>query len=633
MSCTKPGYVAVVESRFELPHAETPDQTDKPTRIFQKPKTLIGILKTSLPAIVVVAALLISFATSVVQAASLDDGQSTSKILVQSRVGMPEARFNALLNALGGRSTGKIRGLDVHIVAVASQAEQAVLEALSHHPSIQFAEPDQLIEVADVVPNDIYYPNAWHLQKIGAPTAWDRSTGMGVIVAVLDSGVDAQHEDLWLNVVGGWNSASDNYDTSDVAGHGTNVAGVVAADSDNGLGVTSVAWQTRIMPVRVTDRADGWALLSDIASGLTWAADHGAQIANISFDVSNSYSVAAAAEYMNSLGGLVVVAAGNRGLDPGHLPSAALIAVSATKSDDVRTSWSSFGSYVDVSAPGSSIWTTANGGGYHAASGTSFSSPMTAGVLALIIAANDTLTPDSAVDILTATAVDLGEPGWDPIYGYGRVNAAAAVALATLGVAGDFVPPAVLISAPADAETVSGLVSIDVIASDNVGVERVELLVDGVLLGTDLAAPYAFSWDSSSMDYGTVEVLARAYDAAGNRGTSAAKSLFVVNGEPPVVTINSPADGSVQTGTIVFSANATGVIDLAVLRLYYDGVLVCSGLESATCSIDVRKKDVGEHQLKAVAIDSAEQSTSTIVNFTAECCNSGDSGNKGKGRG
>jgi|GEM_PF-1214776 len=93
------------------------------------------------------------------------------------------------------------------------------------------------------------------------------------------------------------------------------------------------------------------------------------------------------------------------------------------------------------------------------------------------------------------------------------------------------------------------------------------------------------------------------------------------------------ADGTVQIGTIVFSANATGMIDLAVLRLYYDDVLICFGPESATCSIDVRKRDVGEYQLKAIAIDSAEQSTSTIVSFTVECCKSGDIGSKGKGRG
>ena len=109
------------------------------------------------------------------------------RILVQPRVGLPDARFQQLLNRAGGRSVGKLRRLDVHIVEVAPQAEAAVLRALSRNRNVQFAEPDQLVELSETVPNDPNYPAAWHLQTIGAPVAWDTASGGGVTVAILDT--------------------------------------------------------------------------------------------------------------------------------------------------------------------------------------------------------------------------------------------------------------------------------------------------------------------------------------------------------------------------------------------------------------------------------------------------------------
>jgi len=126
---------------------------------------------------------------------------------------------------------------------------------------------------------------------------------------------------------------------------------VVAAASNNSSGVTSLAWDAKIMPVRISDPA-GWAYISTIANGLTWAADHGAKVANISFAVSGSYTVQNAAQYMQSKGGSVVVAAGNSGALENVAANSSIITVSATNSSDARTSWSSYGDYVDVSAPG-----------------------------------------------------------------------------------------------------------------------------------------------------------------------------------------------------------------------------------------------------------------------------------------
>ena len=124
------------------------------------------------------------------------------------------------------------------------------------------------------------------------------------------------HEDLFGKLVAGRNVASNNADTSDIAGHGTEVAGVIGAAMDNGLGVASIAPNALIMPVRATNDINGWASTSTLATGITWAADHGARVANVSYDTSASSVIGSAAAYMRSLGGLVVVAAGNSGTAP-----------------------------------------------------------------------------------------------------------------------------------------------------------------------------------------------------------------------------------------------------------------------------------------------------------------------------
>ncbi len=237
-----------------------------------------------------------------------------------------------------------------------------IARALSGNRHIEFAEVDELLPPDDITANDPYFDRAWHLSVIGALQAWDIALGTGIVAAILDTGVDSNHPDLVGQLVPGWNMYDNNSDTSDVYGHGTKVAGVVAAVANNGIGVTSVAWNSLIMPVRIS-RPDGWATTSIIASGLVWAADNGADVANISYAVSASGAVKSAAEYMRSHNGVVVVAAGNSGSYQEVLPTSAMISVSATTSDDLRANWSSYGEFVDISAPGVGIWTTSRGGG------------------------------------------------------------------------------------------------------------------------------------------------------------------------------------------------------------------------------------------------------------------------------
>jgi subtilisin family serine protease len=287
--------------------------------------------------------------------------------------------------------------------------------------------------------------------------------------------------------------------------------------------------KTKIMPIRVTD-TQGYGYSSAMASGIVWAADRGVRVASLSFrNVAGSSTIITAAQYMRNRGGVVVAAGGNTGGLLSLTPSSAITAVAATDSTDNRTSFSSFGTYIDVAAPGSGIWTTTNGGGYSSVSGTSFSTPITAGVYALMIAVNPKLASSTLDSILFTTAVDRGTAGWDQYYGYGRVNAAAAVQKARSTAVTDSTAPVVSVSKPTGG-TVSGVVPVSVSATDNVGVTQVTLYVNGKLFASDMTAPYAFSWSSSAYAGSSVQLQAKAVDAAGNLGSSSIVKVSVTSG-------------------------------------------------------------------------------------------------------
>ncbi|MET0519838.1 MAG: S8 family serine peptidase [Burkholderiaceae bacterium] len=539
------------------------------------------------------------------------------------RAGLSEKELGKILAVHGGkgRRLGQSNLFVVDLPGTAS--ETAVAALLSHHPHLKFAELDRRIAPALAV-SDPYMGSEWHLGKIGADTAWDTSQGAGSTIAILDTGIDGSHPDLAARMVPGWNIYDNNADTSDVNGHGTAVAGAAAASSNNALGVAAVAGQARLMPIRIAD-ANAYAYWSTVAQGLTWAADHGAKVANISYGgVSGSLTVQNAAQYMKNKGGLVVAAAGNNGIDEGIAPTSTMITVSATDSNDVRTSWSSYGSFVSISAPGQDIWTTTRGGGYQAWWGTSLSSPVVAGVLALMMSAKPSLDATQQEGLLYSTALDLGPAGRDPYYGYGRVNAAAAVrAAAAATPPADTQPPSVSITSPTGGST-SGWVAVNASASDNVGVARVELRVNGSTVATDSSAPYAFSWDSSTVPNGMANLVAVAFDAAGNAASSATVSINVANGgvgstadtTAPLLSIRNPADGSKVSGSISISTVASDDSGAAGISqtLFVDGAKVASGTGSAlSYNWNTKKSAAGPHSIQAVARDAAGNTRTVTV--------------------
>jgi hypothetical protein len=530
------------------------------------------------------------------------------RILVQPKPGLPASELEKILKSHGGKSVGKIEAIDVHIVQLPGNAsEKAVAALLAKNPHLKFAELDMILK-SESTANDPYFANAWHLPKIGAPTAWDSSTGNGIIVAILDSGVDAAHPDLAGKMVTGWNFYDNNSNTADVYGHGTKVAGSAAAASNNALGVASVAGTAKIMPIRVTDTS-GAGYLSKMASGITYAADHGARVANLSFEAAGSYStVQSAAQYMKNKGGLVLTAAGNTGAENTSAPSDTNIVVAATGSTDVRASWSTYGNFVDVAGPGVGIWTTTKGGGYASVNGTSFASPVTAGVVALMMAANPSLGSSQVQSLLYSTAQDLGTAGWDKYYGYGRVNAAAAVQAAKAAATSDTAAPIVNLTSPTSGATVKGLVTVGVSASDNVGVSRVDLVVNNTKLASDTTAPYGFSWDSTKVADGNATLIAYAYDAAGNY-TSSSVTVKVSNTADtiaPSAAISNPAANAKVNGSITIQGSGSDNVAVASLNLYIDGVLKGSASGSSlSYSWNTSQVAAGTHTLRLDAKDAA----------------------------
>ena len=343
----------------------------------------------------------------------------------------PGALGASARNALGGRAAdtpepvGRTTVQRVRVRDVAATAGE-----IAQIPGVRSVELQRRHEPT-AVPDDSGYSQQWHLGKISAPRAWDLTQGAAdIVIAIVDTGVDATHPDLAAKIVRGYNFYDGNTNTSDVHGHGTKVAGAAAAIGDNHLGVAGVAWESRIMPLRVSD-ANGNAMTSAMASAVTWAADHGARVVNISFaGVAASATVTSAARYANSKGTVVIAGAGNCGCVESINDNPYVVSVSATDSYDRLASFSSRGSYVDVAAPGVGIYTTVRGGTYGSVSGTSFSGPITAGVAALMLSANPALTPGDIAALLRGNADDLGTSGWDEGFGFGRVNAYRAVVAA-----------------------------------------------------------------------------------------------------------------------------------------------------------------------------------------------------------
>jgi thermitase len=321
-------------------------------------------------------------------------------------------------------------------------------QQLSATPGIVFAEPNNAHRALRL-PGDPAVRQQWALRNIQAFEAWDITTGGDITIAFLDTGVSDSHPDLKGRVLDGYDFYNNDPDANDDEGHGTYTAGVAAAEGDNGEGIAGVCWSCKVLPVKVLG-SRGQGDDATIAAGIRWAADQGARIISMSLGGDEDTQVLRdAVTYASQRGALLIAASGN-GQSEGNAPNypaayPEVLAVSATDGSDVVTGFSTYGDFVDISAPGVGVWSTVwdseRGNTYAAGNGTSAAAPYVAGAAALVLTLRPDLNAAQIADILTRSSDDRGAPGKDPQNGNGRLNLFHAVQLAidpTL----NFTPPA-----------------------------------------------------------------------------------------------------------------------------------------------------------------------------------------------
>lgn len=409
-----------------------------------------SLLGKSLLQALVAAGLLGSLATSM--NGSMAGEQDRQGILVHFNGAYSTGNARQLLSQADLEVMDYLAQIDVWLVTSreASRDDEA-LAMLRQQPAVGWAEENGTVRIQEVIPNDNFYQaQQENLRVIGLPSAWMITTGDEIPIAVIDTGIDLDHSDLqekvWDNAkeipaneidddlngyvddIAGWDFVNEDNVPQDDHSHGSHVAGIAAAQTNNILGVAGVSWGARLMALKALNSL-GEGTWADVAEAILYAADNGARVINMSFgDDDSSETIELAVDYAVNQGCLLVAAAGNGGssvLYPAALPD--VVAVSATNNLDLPWSYSNRGAEVDIAAPGVEIFSTSAFGSYTKLSGTSMSTPHVSGVASLIWSARPDFSSIEVTHILTTTAVDVWIPGHDPLTGWGRISASQAL--------------------------------------------------------------------------------------------------------------------------------------------------------------------------------------------------------------
>ncbi|MFS0704312.1 S8 family serine peptidase [Cellulomonas sp. 179-A 9B4 NHS] len=360
--------------------------------------------------------------------------RAADQVLVRFAERASDGERRSALGAAGvaGGADGQVPGTDFVAVPTGDEDPEAVAAELADDPRVAEVQVDHVRRTAGWTNDPLIGRAAPYLDLVRLPRAWETGTGAGVVVAVVDTGV-SDHEDLAGVLLPGIDLVEGDTDVFDMNGHGTLVAGAVAAQGGNRLGAVGAAHDASVLPVRVLDTF-GEGYDSDIAEGITWAAQNGADVINLSLGGSDPSPVLLAAIRSAVAAGAVVVAAsGNESIEAPGYPAAyapevdGLVAVTATDDAGAVTSFSTTGDWVSLAAPGVQIVGPWSGGGYTADTGTSFAAPLVSGAAALVRGHEPRLTPAEVEQRLVSTARDAGPKGVDPYYGAGVLDAAAAV--------------------------------------------------------------------------------------------------------------------------------------------------------------------------------------------------------------
>lgn len=321
-----------------------------------------------------------------------------------------------------------------YVVESKNETTEQLVGRLKRDYDLSIAEPNYIyakqVKAVATVPNDEFFkPYQWNLSQIEIGEGWNLSGGEDVTIAILDTGVDAKHLDLKGKLLKGYNAFDDSDDYSDSHGHGTHVAGIAAALTNNVTGIAGVSWKSNILPVKVLNEA-GEGSSFEVAKGIYWAVDHGADVINMSLgDYNDSDALHDAIKYAYNKDVVIVTASGNDNVQDPMYPALYEETFTVAAVDDARNRafFSNYGKHVDIAAPGENIPSLFPDNNYVVMSGTSMASPHVAGVAALIRSLRPDLSNKQVYDVMTSTAKDLGTKGHDSYYGHGEINVAAAL--------------------------------------------------------------------------------------------------------------------------------------------------------------------------------------------------------------
>ncbi|GIP20516.1 S8 family peptidase [Paenibacillus sp. J22TS3] len=287
------------------------------------------------------------------------------------------------------------------------------------------------LEDTPEVPNDLLYSEyQWNLPIIETTRGWKLTKGKSdVVVAVVDTGVDLKHPDLKGRLLPGYNVISPSNKPMDDVGHGTHVAGIISAQVNNNEGIAGMTWGNKVLPVKALD-SSGSGTTYSVAQGIVWAADHGAKVINLSLgNYADAQFLHEAIKYAFNKDVVVIAATGNDNTERPGYPAAypEVLSVSATDASMNRASFSNYGDYIDVMAPGESIASTYPNNQYAALSGTSMATPHVSALAALIRSINPDLRNTEVMDIIRKNVIDLGNPGRDKYFGFGQIDVLSAL--------------------------------------------------------------------------------------------------------------------------------------------------------------------------------------------------------------
>jgi serine protease len=489
----------------------------------------------------------------------------------------------------------------------------------SKRSDVDYAEPNYYV-YALWQPNDQYYPYQWDLDNpdyggIQMEEAWGIQTGnASVVVAVVDTGVAYENYTKWLKryylapdlastvFVPGYDYVENDTHPNDDNSHGTHVTGTIAQSTNNGVGVAGVAFDTAIMPVKVLDK-NGSGTDANVASGIIWAADHGADVINLSLGGPDpSQTLLDAVKYAYEHGVTVIAAAGNDGSSQASYPAAYddyVIAVGATRYDETLAYYSNYGASLDLVAPGGDLNVDQNKDGYPDGvlqntfnpntkntgdfgywffQGTSMAAPHVSGVAALLLARGNAATPDEVRAALQGTADDLGAPGWDGTYGWGLVN--AYVALQWTAGPPDTVAPQVTYATGNTATTTGEPVTVSATITDNVDVvsasvhytpiASTETSVSMTEGGSDV---WSANVPAASDRVGTITYYITAKDMAGNTARdpeTGSYNITVTDNDSPLANGGPDQSVTVNQTVILDGSGSTDNVGITTYKWDFD---------------------------------------------------------------